>query len=168
MERARDTGGTFLVVLHGESTDAGMVRLACQLARERGATLRALYVVAVPPSQPLGAWHGVADERGREALAAATEVARAAGCTLRGAVLPARDVGQAVVDEAAEWAVDLVVLALGARPRQQQAVWHVVEQAVCPVLVWRPAPDGADLAAGPAAPASDAAPGAERRGPQRL
>jgi hypothetical protein len=134
------TGGTLLVVLQGEPTDEPLLQLACALARPARATLRALWVIEVPRSRPLGEWDEAAEARARAALAAAAAIARRHGCSLRATVLPARDFGAAVLDEATEWAPRLVVLALPPGGPRRTAVERVVAEAPPAVLLWRPPP----------------------------
>jgi nucleotide-binding universal stress UspA family protein len=131
-------GGALLVVLQGEPTDEPLVELACTLARATGASLRALWVIEVPRSRPLGEWDETAERRARAALAAAAAIAQRRGCTLRSTVLPARDFGAAILDEASEWAPRLVLLAFPAGGPRRAAVERVVAAAPPAVLLWRP------------------------------
>lgn len=139
MGRAMDGAiSTILVPLQGTATDAEVLRLACHLARERGARLRALYVIQVPRSRELGNCDEAEEERGRAVLAMAREMAQQSGCTLQTGLMTARDAGRAIVDESVEWAADMVVLAMPFQSRSGDAALHVLEKGMCAVVVFRP------------------------------
>jgi K+-sensing histidine kinase KdpD len=131
---------TILVVIQGTPADPEVVRLACRLAHEWTAQLRAVYAIHVPPSVPLTEWRGEAFQQAREAVARASAVAQAMGSDLRVSILPTRDAGQAIVDEAAEWSAELVVLEMPSQPGRRAIVTQVLMAAVCAVVVYRPAP----------------------------
>jgi nucleotide-binding universal stress UspA family protein len=131
-------GPIVLVVLQGETLDTALVEFACRLARERAATLWALYIIEVPLTRSLADWHGPAEERARQVLAEAVALAARLGCTLRTSVLPARSIGSAIVDEASERAADLVIVGLPQQPAARQSIWRAVEGAPCAVLLWQP------------------------------
>ena len=138
--------GNILVPLLGrnEATDR-IVALAAQMARQRNGRVEFLAVIQVPFTLPLNA-HVEQDEKvALEALERAESVA--AQCGARNAVqiskriLKARDIGAAIVREAEEQMVDLVLLANTAvrvRGSMQQidpAIEYVMRNAPCEVLV---------------------------------
>ncbi|MHB0868242.1 MAG: universal stress protein [Chloroflexota bacterium] len=137
-ERRGAIGPTILVALQGNETDRQVVRVACLLAAERGAALRGLYPVEIPLTLPLESWHEETEARAREVLAEAADQATLMGCAFQGTILPTRGAGEAIVDEAVEWAADVVVLASPYRSRQGDAALHVLNKAPCSVLLWRP------------------------------
>ncbi len=138
----RPTGSTVLVALQGSEIDAEVIGLACYLARQRGAELRGLYVIEVVRSLELGRWHEESEEEARSALAAAQDMAQRLGCRLHTTIQPARDAGQAIVDESVERAAEVVVLASPFRSARGDAAHHVLEKALCTVVLFRP-PKGA-------------------------
>jgi len=138
--------GNILVPLLGrnEATDR-IVALAAQMARQRNGRVEFLAVIQVPFTLPLNA-HVEDDEKvALEALERAESVA--AQCGARNAVqvskriLKARDGGAAIVREAEEQLVDLVLLAntpVRVRGSVQQidpAIEYVMRNAPCEVLV---------------------------------
>jgi len=138
--------GNILVPLLGrnEATDR-IVALAAQMARQRNGRVEFLAVIQVPFTLPLNA-HVEQDEKvALEALERAVSVA--AQCGARNAVqvskriLKARDGGAAIVREAEEQLVDLVLLAntpVRVRGSVQQidpAIEYVMRNAPCEVLV---------------------------------
>ena len=138
--------GNILVPLLGrnEATDR-IVALAAQMARQRNGRVEFLAVIQVPFTLPLNA-HVEHDEKvALEVLERAESVA--ARCGARSAVqiskriLKARDGGAAIVREAEEQLVDLVLLAntpIRVRGSTQQidpAIEYVMRNAPCEVLV---------------------------------
>ncbi len=138
MGREESGESVVLAVLQGKEIDGEVVFHACNLARREGAQLRGLYALEVPQTLPLGSWDEEREARARSALEAAREAARQAGCHLEGRVLPTRHVGQAVVDEAVEWAAHAIVMARPHQSRGGDAGSYVLEKAVCGVLLWQP------------------------------
>ncbi len=134
----RRASSVVLAALQGNGADEEVVSLACDEARRRGGRVEGLYVVEIPPALPLATWNEEAEERAQLALNSAREVCMRMGCRLDGQVMPTRDAAQAIIDEAAEIAADVVVLANPLKSRRQGAAWHVVDRAVSAVLLWRP------------------------------
>jgi nucleotide-binding universal stress UspA family protein len=127
-----------------EATDR-IVALAAQMARQRHGRVEFLAVIEVPFTLPLNA-HVEHDEKvALEALERAESVA--AQCGARNAVqvskriLKARDVGAAIVHEAEEQLVDLVLMAntpvrvRGSLQQIDPAIEYVMRNAPCEVLV---------------------------------
>lgn len=137
-EASRRKASLILIVLQGNDADGDIVSLACAVAGERGAELRGLYVVEIPRSQPLASWNEKAEEEARAVLERARREAGRLGCRFEGRVLPSRDAGQAIVDESVEISADLVVISKPFRSKRGDAALHVLDRALCTVLVWRP------------------------------
>jgi nucleotide-binding universal stress UspA family protein len=131
-ERARSL---VLVVLKGDETDTEIVTFACDVATRRGAALRALYAIEVPEPQLLSQWREDAEERGRAILSAARETARTLDCTLQGCLLQARDIADAIVEEAVEFGADVVVMAKPHESARGDASKHVVDTVPSEVLL---------------------------------
>jgi nucleotide-binding universal stress UspA family protein len=138
-ERARHL---VLVVLKGDQADPEIVTFACDVALRRGAALRALYAVEVPEPQLLSQWQENTEERGRAVLMAARESARASGCTLQGCMVQTRDAAGAIVEEAVEYGVDIVVMAKPHESARGDASEHVLSTVPCAVLLVRASDTG--------------------------
>jgi APA family basic amino acid/polyamine antiporter len=117
-----------------------MVLTAVKLAQESGGVVRALFVVRVPLDRPLEAEMKSAEDQARRSL----EEARALGADhdveVDGAVLRARSIGGAIVEEAERMRADLVVLGSHPRWRRQSrffspTVDHVLRRAPCEVVI---------------------------------
>jgi APA family basic amino acid/polyamine antiporter len=118
-----------------------MVATAVAIAKERGATVEALFVVAVPRERPLDAPlpQDVA-ERARASLEEARALGEENGVEVAGETVRARSIGHAIVAEAERRGSDLIVLGSAPRWRRQSrffspTVDHVLRNATCEVLV---------------------------------
>ena len=117
-----------------------MVATAVKLAEERGARVEALHVIKVPLDLPLDA--SMKDEEAR--AAESIEEARALGADhrveVRGSIVRARAIGDAIVKEATRADADLIVLGSAPRWRRQSrffspTVDYVLKKAPCEVLI---------------------------------
>ena len=113
---------------------------AIKLAEERGSTVSAVHVVAVPMDKPLDADLVEAEERAEASLAEAKLLAAEHGVTVEGKIVRARSIGEAIVNEAREEDVDLIVMGSSPRWRRQSrffspTVDYVLRQAPCEVMV---------------------------------
>ena len=113
---------------------------AIKLAEERGSTVSALHVIAVPLEKPLDAHMIEAEERAGASLAEAKLLAAEHGVTVEGKVVRARSIGEAIVEEARKAGVDLVVMGSSPRWRRQSrffspTVDYVLRHAPSEVMV---------------------------------
>ncbi len=117
-----------------------MVATAVKLAQESGASVWALHVVRVPMERPLD--DELADEE--ESAAAALAEAQLLGADhrveVKGKTVRARSIGAAIVSQATELGVDLIVLGSAPKWRRQSrffspTVEYVLKKAPCEVLV---------------------------------
>jgi basic amino acid/polyamine antiporter, APA family len=113
---------------------------AIKLAEERGSTVSALHVIAVPLDKPLGADMIEAEERAEASLAEAKLLAAEHRVTVEGKVGRARSIGEAIVEEARKEGVDLIVMGSSPRWRRQSrffspTVDYVLRHAPCEVMV---------------------------------
>jgi CIC family chloride channel protein len=129
--------------LNGGPTDGLVVRVGCEFAKGRDVELIALHVVEVD-------WRHALDEEissGNEVASAALDMAEAMAekyrVPLRTQLLQARDVGAALVDEAAELGADVMLLGLPYRKRFGgdfaigSTIPYVFQNASCAVIVVR-------------------------------
>jgi basic amino acid/polyamine antiporter, APA family len=118
-----------------------MVATAVAIAKERGATVEALYVVPVPRELRLDATLSAETaERARASLEEARLLGEENGVEVAGEMVRARSIGHAIVAEAEGRGVDLIVLGSAPRWRRQSrffspTVEHVLRNAPCEVLV---------------------------------
>ena len=118
-----------------------MVATAIALAKEHGATVEAITVVAVPREHALDeALPGELAARAEASVAEARALGEENGVEVNAEAVPARSIGHAIVEEAVRREVDLIVLGSSARWRRQSrffspTVDHVLKHAPCEVLV---------------------------------
>ena len=118
-----------------------MVATAVALAKEREASVEAVFVVRVPRAFPLeGALPDDVRRHAEESLAEARALGEENGVEVITHTIAARSIGHAIVDEARERGADLIVLGSSPRWRRQSrffspTVDHVLRHAPCEVLV---------------------------------
>jgi basic amino acid/polyamine antiporter, APA family len=118
-----------------------MVATAVAIAKERGASIEALFVVRVPRSFPLeGPLPEDVAARAENSLAEARALGEDNGVEVATETVRARSIGHAIVEEAERRDVDLIVLGSSPRWRRQSrffspTVDHVLRHAPCEVLV---------------------------------
>jgi nucleotide-binding universal stress UspA family protein len=126
--------------LNGGPTDLPVVQFACELARPLKAELFAVHVIEVDWTRDLSESLPGSRERASAILDLAEAEAERNHVNLRTQLLQARDIGAAIVDEAAELAADLIILGLPYRKKLGgdfhfgQVVPYVLENS--PVEVW--------------------------------
>ncbi len=133
-----------LVPVNGNPTDDEMVELACELGRRDNAQVYAIHVIEVKRTMPLDAELPVEAERGEDVLNRAEQVAERVRCQIETDLLQARDVGPAIVDEALERGIDLIVLGITYKKRFGEfdlgkTAPYVLKHAPCRVWVCRQA-----------------------------
>lgn len=131
-----------VIALSGGPGDARTIRLACELSRGK-AELVAVHVVALDWTMPLDADVAERSEDAQRVLDAAEAVAEANHCRIESVLVQARDVGAAIVDEAAAREADVLILTLPYRTRfggefaLGRAVPYAFKNAPCAVWVVR-------------------------------
>ncbi len=113
---------------------------AIKLAEEKHGQITAIHVVRVPLDRPLDAEMIEEEERAEASLAEAKELASEHGVEVEGAIIRAREIGDAVVRAADTRGVDLVVMGSSPRWRRQSrffspTVDYVLRKAACEVMV---------------------------------
>ncbi|MBI4670550.1 MAG: universal stress protein [Chloroflexi bacterium] len=131
-----------LVPVEGAATDEEGVMLACALGKKDKAELLLLYVIEVRRNLPIDAEMGEEVERGEQVLDNIQRFANKGGCNVQTDLLQAREAGAAIVNEAVEREVDLIVMGVPyhekfgdycVEPRAQ----FVLENAPCRVILAR-------------------------------
>jgi nucleotide-binding universal stress UspA family protein len=123
-----------------ETTDR-IVALATQMVRHRNGNVEVLAVLEVPFMLPLDARVEEDEKAALDALDRAESVAMQNATRVRKRILKARNAGAAIVREAEDKAVDLIIMAntpVRVRGNMQQidpAVDYVMRNAPCEVLV---------------------------------
>jgi nucleotide-binding universal stress UspA family protein len=133
-----------LAPVNGTAIDSEVIEFACSVAKRTKAEIYAIYVIEVKRSLPLDADMQPEMERGEQVLEQAEHIAEANDCRIQSELLQAREIGPAIVDEAIERSVDMVVLGLPFSKRIGEfelgkTASYVLKHAPCRVWVLREA-----------------------------
>jgi APA family basic amino acid/polyamine antiporter len=117
-----------------------MVATAVKLAQERGSHVEALHVIKVPLELPLDAPLEEEEARAAESIEEARALGADHGVEVRGTIVRARSIGEAIVKEAQRTGADLIVLGSAPRWRRQSrffspTVDYVLKKATDEVLI---------------------------------
>ena len=139
-----------LVPVNASELDEEMVRFAALTAKRAGAQLIIVYVIVVRRTLPLDVELEDEVQKGEAALDRAERVAEELAVEYSSELLQARATGPAIVDEAVERKVDLIVMGVTYRRRFGEfylglTTPYVLKNAPCRVWVARePKPAGVD------------------------
>ena len=140
-----------LVPVIGTEADENAIKLACGFAKKAKSKIWAVYVIALKRAVPLEAEIESEITQAETVLDHMEDIAGEESCPIETDVLQAREVGPAIVDEAVERDVDLVLMGVAYKTRFGQftlgeVVPYVLKNAPCRVLLFRqPIPDRAAL-----------------------
>jgi len=142
--------GKVLVPVSGNHVDAEVIRMACDLAEDSGASVYAVYVIEVERSLPLDASLEQESARAEEILGKVQAVAKEVGHDIDTGLLQAREAGPAIVHEAIQGRADLIVMGVGYRRRLGvfdigDTISHVLRDAPCHVVLYRAAAAPGDI-----------------------
>lgn len=131
-----------LVSVNGNSTDSAMVALAAQTAKRTKGQVYAIHVIEVRRTLPLDADLEEERKRADAILDGAERTAEEYGQEIETDILQARDVGTAIVEEAIEVEVDLIIMGIPYRRKFGEfdlgkTVPYVLKNAPCEVWVCR-------------------------------
>jgi nucleotide-binding universal stress UspA family protein len=138
--------GKVLVPVSGNGVDAEVIRLACEIAEENSASVYVVFVIEVDRSMPLDAPDEEKTSAADEILARAEDLAREDGYQIDTGLIQAREAGAAIVEEAKDGNVDLIVMGVGYRRRLArrpgefdigETTSHVLREAPCHVILYR-------------------------------
>ncbi|OGO49933.1 MAG: hypothetical protein A2148_07695 [Chloroflexi bacterium RBG_16_68_14] len=122
------------------------VALACEIARKSKGKVYVVHVIEVKRTLPLDAQLESEEAAGDVVLSQAERVAREQHFKLEGEILHAREAGPAIVNEAIDRGVDLIVLGMSYPQRFGEfqlgrVVEYVLRSAPCEVWVCRHPPE---------------------------
>ena len=128
----------------GSQASLDALALSCSLARKTKNTIYAVYVIEVARTMPLDAEMTAEAERGEQVLSRAERIAESLDYEVSGELLQARDIGDAIVDEAVERGVSTIVLGVGhqetlAEFELGETAQYVLKNAPCQVMLLRSA-----------------------------
>jgi|SRR4030042_1341669 len=131
-----------LVAINGKDADVEAVKLACDLAKKSKAKVYVVYVIEVKRSLPLDAVIESEVEKAEKVLTRAEDIAADRDYEVETDLVQAREVGPAIVDEAMEREIDLVLMGITYTKRfgvfsLGRVIPYVLEEAPCRVLLCR-------------------------------
>jgi nucleotide-binding universal stress UspA family protein len=131
-----------LVAVSGKDADVEAVKLGCDLAKKSKAKVHVVYVIEVKRSLPLDAVIEPEIEKAEKVLTGAEEIAADRDCEVETDLIQAREVGPAIVDEAMEREVDLIVMGVTYKKRfgvfsLGRVIPYVLEEAPCRIMLCR-------------------------------
>jgi nucleotide-binding universal stress UspA family protein len=131
-----------LVAMRGSAADEEAVKLACELAKKSKAEIYVVYIIEMNRSLPLDAVIESDVTKAENILTRAEDIASENDCELETDLIQAREAGPAIVDEARERKIDLILMGLNYKKRfgafdLGRAIPHVLEEAPCHVLLLR-------------------------------
>ena len=131
-----------LVAVNGKDADVEVVKLACNLAKKPKAKVYVVYVIEVKRSLPLDAMIESEIGKAEKVLARAEEIASDRDYEVETDLIQAREVGPAIVDEAREREVNLILMGVTYKKRfgvfnLGRVIPYVLEEAPCRVLLCR-------------------------------
>lgn len=137
---------SILVPVDGSHASMQAVALACEIARKNKGKVYLVHVIEVKRTLPLDAQLESEEATGDEILAQAERVAREQRFGVGGEILHAREAGPAIVDEAIDRGVDLIILGMSYPQRFGEfelgrVVEYVLRSAPCEVWVCRHPPE---------------------------
>ncbi len=134
-----------MVALRDTETAGSLTKLGCQMASLAGTNVIALHVIEVPPGLPIDVEDPVFERPGEQVLSLARQVAsNNFSMRISTRLLKARNAGEAIVGEAAEHDIDLLIIGYRhdhglAETLLGSTVHYVTHHAPCRVLVQVPA-----------------------------
>ncbi len=134
-----------LVPIAGIPAEDEALRLACQIARQDKAKVLATHVIEVQRNLPLDSENSDKVERGEAMLDHAEKIAKSAKGTIETDLLQARSAGSALVNEATERQVDLIIVGVPYRKplgdlQLGSTTMYILKNAPCRVWLIRELP----------------------------
>jgi nucleotide-binding universal stress UspA family protein len=131
-----------LVPVAGTGVDAETVKLACRLAKKDKGKVWGVFVVAIKRALPLDAEIDSEIKKAEEILDRVESAAEEEDYEIETDVLQAREVGPAIVDEAVERGVSLIMMGISYKKHFGQfslgnVVPYVLKNSPCPVILYQ-------------------------------
>ena len=131
-----------LVPVVGTEADEEAIKLACRLAKKDKGKIWVIYVIALKRSLPLNAEVESEIREGEEILDHMESVAEEEDYEVETDLLQARDAGPAIIDEAVERGVNLILMGITYKTRFGQfslgsVVPYILKNSPCRVILYR-------------------------------
>ncbi len=131
-----------LILVSGAPTDNDVVKIACNMTGKTGGDIYAIYIIELKRSLPLEAEVEPEIQKGESVLDHVEHLAEEYDGNIETFLLQARDKGPAIVEEAMEREVDLIIVGLNyEKPHGEfsmgDTVPYLLKLAPCRVLIYR-------------------------------
>ena len=131
-----------LVPVVGTEVDEEVMKLACRLAKKEKGQVWAVSIVTVKRALPLDAEVDSQIQSAEDVLDHVVKVAEGEDYEVETEVLQAREVGPAIIDEAVERGIDLILMGIKYKKSFGQfslgnVVPYVLKNAPCPVILYQ-------------------------------
>jgi len=139
-----------LVPVIGSQADEEVIKLACRLAKKDKGEIRAVYIITMKRDLPLDAEIESEIQKAEDILNHIEAVAEEQNYRIDTDLLQAREAGLAIVDEAVEREVDLILMGISYKRRFGEfslgsVAPYVLKNAPCRVILYRQPPDLTEL-----------------------
>jgi len=130
-----------LVPVIGTEADEEAIKLACRLAKQDKSEVYTVYIITMTRELPLDAEIESEIKKAEDMLNHIESIAEEQGCRIETDLLQARDAGPAIVDEAVERDVDLILIGVAYKRQFGEfslgnAVPYVLKNAPCHVILY--------------------------------
>ncbi len=130
-----------LFPIAGTEADEEAAEMACRLAKDTDARVYALHVIPIERSLPLDAEIKPEIGKAEQILSSIEDIGKDCGCRMETEMLQSREVGPAIVDEAIERDVDLIIIGMSYKTRfgefsLGEVIPYVLRNAPCRVIIY--------------------------------
>ena len=130
-----------LIPVTGTEADEEAIKLACRLAKQDKSQVYAVYIITMTRELPLDAEIESEIKKAEDMLNHIESTAEEQGCRIETDLLQAREAGPAIIDEAMEREVDLILMGVAYKRRfgefsLGEVVPHVLKNATCRVILY--------------------------------
>jgi len=130
-----------LVPVTGTQADEEAIKLACRLAKQDKSDVYAVYIITMGRGLPLDAEIEPKIQKAEDILNHIEDIARERSSRITTDVLQAREAGSAIIDEAIERGVDLILMGVAYKRRfgefsLGEVVPYVLKNATCRVILY--------------------------------
>ena len=131
-----------LVPVIGAEADEEAIKLACRLAKKNKGKVCAVYVITIKRTLPLDAEMEPEIKKAEAILDRMENVAEEQDCEIETDLLQAREAGPAIIDEAVEREIDLILMGVTykthfGRFSLGNVVPYVLKNAPCRVILYQ-------------------------------
>lgn len=131
-----------LLPVIGSQADIAAVHLACHLAKKNKTQIWAVYVITIKRALPLDVEIEQEIKKAEEVLDHIESIAEEEDCQIETDLIQARDAGPAIIDEAIERQVDLIIVGVAYKKRLGQfslgsVAPYILKNAPCRVMLYR-------------------------------